>query len=98
MLGERHPATLDNLNNLAGHTHESRGITPRQSHSSTRRLAIHKEVLGERHPDYATNLNNLAELLRMQGDYAAARPLLRAGAGDPQGGVWASATPTTPTA
>ena len=32
-------------------------------------------MLGERHPDTADSLNNLAELLRSQGDYAAAKPL-----------------------
>ena len=32
-------------------------------------------MLGEHHPDTATSLNNLAELLRSQGDYAAAKPL-----------------------
>ena len=29
-----------------------------------------------RHPDTAASLNNLAELLRVQGDYDAAKPLL----------------------
>ena len=38
-------------------------------------LAIRQAVLGERHPDTAESLNNLAELLRSQGDSAAAKPL-----------------------
>jgi hypothetical protein len=32
-------------------------------------------VLGERHLEYSGSLHDLARLLRLQGDYAAARPL-----------------------
>jgi tetratricopeptide (TPR) repeat protein len=39
-------------------------------------LAIAEKALGPEHPDVAASLNNLAALLRAQGSYAEARPLL----------------------
>ena len=41
-----------------------------------RALIIREKVLGPEHPDTAASLSNLAKLLREQGDFAGARPLL----------------------
>jgi tetratricopeptide (TPR) repeat protein len=39
-------------------------------------LAIWEKALGAEHPDTAVSLGNLGDLLRSQGDLAAARPYL----------------------
>ena len=44
-----------------------------------RSLAIREKFLGPEHPNVASSLNNLADLLRKQGSYAEARPLLERG-------------------
>ena len=62
-------------------------LTPRLRSSFRDALAIREKTLGPEHSDTATSLNNLADLLRDQGDFAGARPLLRAGAGDPRKGA-----------
>jgi Tetratricopeptide repeat len=43
------------------------------------RLLIHGKALGEEHPYTAESCNNLAAVLRKQGDYARARPLIERG-------------------
>jgi tetratricopeptide (TPR) repeat protein len=73
-LGDEHPNTATDLNNLAlllqdqGELAEARPLCERA-------LAIRQKALGREHPDTAQSLNNLATLLKAQGDLAAARPL-----------------------
>ena len=74
MLGERHPATAESLNNLA-YLLQSQGDYAAAKPLYEQALAIRKAVYGERHPATAESLNNLAYLLQSQGDYAAAKPL-----------------------
>ena len=74
VLGDRHPDTVESLNNLA-EVLQAQGNYAAAKPLYEQALAIHKAVLGERHPATATSLNNLAELLQAQGDYAAAKPL-----------------------
>ena len=75
-LGEEHPGTLWNVNELAvlyfhqGRYGEAEPLVKRA-------LAARERVLGKEHPDTLKSLNNLAMLCQTQGRYAEAEPLYR---------------------
>ena len=75
LLGEKHPAYANSLNNLAL-LYQAQGNPTKAEPLYLEALAIDKQALGQNHPDYATDLINLAALYRAQGHYAKAEPLL----------------------
>ncbi|KAF8747521.1 Patatin-like phospholipase, partial [Rhizoctonia solani] len=74
VLGDRHPHTLRNMNNLAltyrdlGRLEEARAL-------QVEVLDAYKQVLGDRHPDTLTSMNNLALTYRDLGRLEEARAL-----------------------
>ena len=74
VLGERHPDTINSMNNLAA-LFQAQGDYAAARPLYERALELCKQVQGERHPGTITSMNNLAMLLKAQGDFAAARPL-----------------------
>ena len=74
LLGEDHPDTATNINNLAV-LYMSQGNYAAAELHCKRALKINEKALGPDHPDTANSLNNLAELYRVQSNYAAAEPL-----------------------
>ena len=62
-------------------------LTPKPRRLFVMHWRYARKVLGPEHPDTATSLNNLAVLLQDQGDFAGARPLYRARAGDTRKGA-----------
>jgi len=74
VLGEEHPDTARNFNDLALLYYKQGRYAEAQS-LFERALAISQRVLGEEHPDTARNLNNLALLYQGQGRYAEAQSL-----------------------
>ena len=96
-LGEHHPDTATSLNNLAGLL-DAQGDSAAAKPLCEQALAIHKQVLASATPTTAQSLNNLAELLQVAGGLRRRQAPPRAGPGDPQAGLWASATPPPPKA
>ena len=76
VLGQEHPNTLNNVNNLAVILHRKgdyKGAEPLYC----RALEASERVLGQEHPDTLISVNNLAVLLKSKGDYEGAEPLYR---------------------
>lgn len=74
MLGDRHPHTLDSINNLAVTLREQGDLASART-LAEKALDGRREVLGDRHPHTLESTNDLAETLRVQGDLAGARAL-----------------------
>ena len=75
-LGDRHPHTLDLLNNL-GRLLKEKGELAAAEPLSREALEGRREKLGARHPDTLSSISNLGLLLMAKGDLTAAEPLLR---------------------
>ncbi|MCJ1449249.1 MAG: hypothetical protein MMC23_009769, partial [Stictis urceolatum] len=76
LLGERHPDTLNSMDNLASvlfrqGKYEEAEAMHRQTLEST------KGILGERHPNTLSSMNNLASVLDRQGKYEEAEAMHR---------------------
>jgi tetratricopeptide (TPR) repeat protein len=71
VLGEEHPGTAQNYDNLAN-TLNAQGKYVEAAEGYRKALVILRKVLGEEHPDTATSYNNLAHNLQAQGKYAEA--------------------------
>jgi len=75
-FGERHPDTLQSLDNLAL-LYQRQGRHGEAEPLYRQALQLRREVQGERHPDTLTSLNNLAFLYASQGRHGEAEPLYR---------------------
>jgi tetratricopeptide (TPR) repeat protein len=73
-LGEWHPETARNYDNLAHNLH-AQGKHGQAQPFFQKALDLRKKLLGEEHPETATSYNNLAANLEAQGKYAQAQPL-----------------------
>ena len=73
-LGEVHPDTADNYNNLATNL-IAQGQYAAAGLLAEKALASYRQALGEAHPDTASSYNNLAFTLKARGRYAEAGPL-----------------------
>ncbi len=76
VLGEKHPAYADSLNNLAA-LYEALGDFKRALPLYQQALKLTEEVLGEKHPAYADSLNNLAVLYKTLGNHKQALSLFQ---------------------
>ena len=74
VLGEKHTAYAESLNNLAV-LYFRQSLFAKAEPLYRETLAVRKAALGEKHPDYADSLNNLALLYQSQGEHAKAEPL-----------------------
>ena len=75
-LGDRHPSTLNSINNL-GQLLQAKGDLTTAEPLLREALEVSREVLGNRHPSTLISINNLGTLLNKKGDLAAAEPLYR---------------------
>ena len=78
-LGEEHPDTLIDLNNLA-EVFEAEGRHSDAEPLYKRALEASERVLGREHPNTVAVVNNLAALYFEERDWARAVPLWRRGA------------------
>ena len=76
-LGEKHPTTLNSLNNLAIF-YSDLGDYNKACELQNEVYNARKEILGEKHPDTLTSLNNLANSYSDLGDYNKACKLQNA--------------------
>jgi len=74
-LGNRHPSTLDSINNL-GLLLEAKGDLAAAEQLLCEALEVRRETLGNRHPSTLISINNLGLLLEAKGDLAASEQLL----------------------
>ncbi|MGO5145441.1 tetratricopeptide repeat protein, partial [Catenibacterium mitsuokai] len=77
ILGEKHPDTLNSLNNLAS-SYSYLGDYNKACKLQNAAYNARKEILGENHPDTLTSLNNLAIFYSYLGDYNKACELQNA--------------------
>lgn len=76
VLGEKHPATLASINNLAQALNgQGRYTEAEEMHRET--LKLYKEALGKKHPHTLMSMNNLALALSNQGEYVEAEKMHR---------------------
>jgi CHAT domain-containing protein len=76
LLGEMHPDTVTNLNNVAviyAQLHADAKVEPLYQQA----LSIRRKILGEMHPDTAASLENLALFYDGRGKLDQAEPLFR---------------------
>ncbi|KAK1983101.1 hypothetical protein LZ30DRAFT_624045 [Colletotrichum cereale] len=73
-LGEKHPETLNSMNNLAL-TYQNQGQWKEAEELQARVLDISKRVLGEEHPSTLSSMNNLAMTYQKQGRWKEAEEL-----------------------
>jgi len=76
VLDEKHPSTLDSMNNLAI-VLDSQGKYEKAEQMHRQTLTLMKKMLGEEHPSTLDSMNNLAEVLRSQGKYEKAEQMHR---------------------
>ena len=74
VLGEKHTAYAESLNNLAV-LYQAQSLPAKAEPLFVEALAVRKVSLGEKHPAYADSLHNLALLYQSQGEHAKAEPL-----------------------
>ena len=77
ILGEKHPDTLNSLNNLAS-SYSYLGDYNKACKLQNAVYNARKEILGEKHPDTLNSLNNLANSYSDLGDYNKALELKNA--------------------
>jgi tetratricopeptide (TPR) repeat protein len=73
-LGDTHPSTLDNMNNLAV-VYERQGKYAEAEALQKQTLKLKKAVLGDAHPSMLDSMNNLAVIYEQRGKYAEAEVL-----------------------
>ena len=73
-LGEEHPYTVTNYNNLA-YVYGRQGKYEKAEELYKKSLRIREVVLGENHPSTADSYNNLAAVYERQGEYEKAKEL-----------------------
>ncbi len=73
-LGEKHPSTVDSMNNLAA-LYQVWGQYSKAEPLYVKALQITREFLGARHPSALMSMNHLAGLYYFQGEYSKAEPL-----------------------
>jgi len=73
-LGERHPATLEILNNLAD-TYSEQGKYQQAEALYTAGLPIQRQLFGDEHPTTLAMMSNLGLIYRREEKYAQAEPL-----------------------
>ena len=78
ILGEKHPDTLESLNNLAV-IYYSVGRLGETLPLLKKAYVLRNQVLGEKHPETLTSLNNLAMIYQAVGRLDEALPLLEKG-------------------
>jgi tetratricopeptide (TPR) repeat protein len=76
VLDEKHPSTLDSMNNLAI-VLDSQGKYEKAEQMHRQTLTLMKKMLGEEHPSTLDSMNNIAEVLRSQGKYEKAEQMHR---------------------
>ncbi|KAL8777872.1 MAG: hypothetical protein Q9194_002319, partial [Teloschistes cf. exilis] len=74
VLGEEHPDTLTNMNNLAL-TYRNQGRWKEAEELQAQAMDTTKRVLGEEHPHTLTSMNNLALIYWNQGRWKEAEEL-----------------------
>ncbi|KAI9890753.1 MAG: hypothetical protein M1814_003683 [Vezdaea aestivalis] len=74
VLGERHPATLPSMANLAS-IYCNLGRYTKAEALQIQVLEMRKEIFGERHPDTLTSMRDLASLYFYSGQYTEAEAL-----------------------
>lgn len=75
MLGQKHPDTLNSMNNLAD-TYNSQGRWKEAEDLHKQVLEIRERVLGQEHPDTLSSMNNLAWAYKDQGQDTEALSLM----------------------
>jgi hypothetical protein len=71
VLGEKHPSTLNSMNNLIIVLQQQRKYKEAEQ-MQRQTLDLKEKVLGEEHPLTLNSMNNLISVLRQQGKYEEA--------------------------